>query len=798
MSGMRLRALVWLALAVGVAIVAFTQFSGSLPLQSNLLALLPPTERNPLAEQAVSRLAEAAGNRAFFLIGQPRGNVEEGADKKVASGNAARQFAAQLRTSGAFKSVVAEIPPFDAQQLARFYRPFRFSVLGDADRALLANATPDLAERLQSKLHSPFQFGPAYPLADDPFGFGDAWLAGLPLRSFRLELQDGLLLARDGEDVWIMVSAELSGSAYDGDIQRRTMAAIAGAEQSLQKDFPGFQILRTGTVFYAAAARQSAEREFDFIAAGSLLGMLLMLYLVFRSLRPLALGLLSVGFGIAAAVTATVAVFGELHLITLVFGASLIGEAIDYAIQYFAAHLGAGKQWEPMAGLRRIAPGLLTALATSLVSYVALMLAPFPALSQIALFAAVGLSSACASVFLLLPYLLRAASERDPETAVVLPRRFLTLWRAHGKRRVCVAVAVLLLVVSMPGWLRLSSNDDVHILISRPASLVAQEEKIRALSGFGNGSQFFLVEGSSPEDVLRNEEALLDRLAPLAHGDQRVIEGYMGVSAFVPSQQRQRQNRAAWSGRVFNGDLRASMDAAGLRDEVTARLVDDFAASEGRFLLVDDWLKVPFSTPFRTLWLGSVTDDAARGQHYASIVQPLGIHDLSVLAETGVGLTGVTYVDKAGSVSRLFGEFRQWGALWLLGALVLVYGVMCVRNGPVRAAFMLLPTVLAMSVVLGAFGYLGTPMTLFNLMGFMLVLGVGVNYAIFLREGGVHAAATLAGVLLSAATTLLSFGLLAFSSMPALSGFGLTLLLGVCVSALLAPMVLSFVPEEAT
>ena len=135
--------------------------------------------------------------------------------------------------------------------------------------------------------------------------------------------------------------------------------------------------------------------------------------------------------------------------------------------------------------------------------------------------------------------------------------------------------------------------------------------------------------------------------------------------------------------------------------------------------------------------------------------------------------------------------------LTFLGALSLVYGLLCLRYGLARSAFMLLPTVLSIAVVLGAFGYLGISLTLFNLMGFMLVLGVGINYAIFLCEGGVNEAATLAGVLLSAGTTLLSFGLLAFSSMPALSGFGLTLLLGISVSVLLAPMVLSFSREAA-
>ena len=792
MKGMRLRALLWLALAFGLAVASVVQFSGPFPLQSNLLALLPPTERNPVAELAVGRLAEGAGNRVFFLIGRNHPRGADAADNGETSGQAARRFAAQLRKSGAFRHVIAEIPPFDAQQLARFYLPYRFKLLSAADRGAFAEGSLDLAGRLQRKLYAPFRFGPSLPLADDPFGLTDSWLAGLPLKTLRLEPQNGLLVARDGENVWTMVSAELSGSAYDGETQKGAVAAVAGAEMMLQKDFPDLALLRTGTVFYAAAARQSAEREFDFIGAGSLLGMLALLYLVFRSLRPLVLGLLSVGFGVAAAVLATLAVYGELHLITLVFGASLIGEAIDYSIQYFAAHLGAGADWEPMAGLRRIAPGLMMALSTSVLGYAALMLAPFPALSQIALFALTGLSAACATVFLLLPWLLKAPGRRKPEAAVALPRRFLGWWRTHVGRGACLAVAAIVLVVSLPGWLRLASNDDVHLLISRPPALVAQEERIRDLTGFGNSSQFFLIEGKTPEDVLRNDERLLGKLDKLV--ERKELGSYLGLSAFVPSVGRQKQNREYWAKTVFSDEsgLREMLSEAGLRDEVADRLIADFSEGEARELQVDDWLQSPLSTPYRHLWLGKV--GAAAGG-FAAVVQPQGIGDMVRLAEAAAALPGVTFVDKAGSVSQLFQEYRQWGALWLAGALVLVYGVLCLRYGLTQTALMLLPTLLSMAFTLAAFGYLGIPLTLFNLMGFMLVLGVGINYAIFLREGGVNEAATLAGVLLSAGTTLLSFGLLAFSSMPALSGFGLTLLLGICVSVLLAPMILSFVPE---
>jgi predicted exporter len=781
---MKLRALLWLLLAICVAITCGIQFtaSGHVPVQTNLLALLPQTERNAVAEVAVGRLADAAGNRAVFLIGEKRPDR---------AATAARAFAAKLRESDAFSGVIADIPVVDPKQFTDLYLQHRYSLLAEIDRKALANGHADLPGRLQRKLYTPFGVGLSLSPTDDPFGFTDAWLAGLPLRTLKLEPENGLLVTRDAKRSWVFVSAELSGSAFNGTLQQRVGEAVEQAESALRQSAPEAEVLRTGTVFYANSARQSAEREVDLIGAGSLLGMLLLLYLLFRSLRPLALGLLSVGFGIGTAVAVTVAVHGELHLITLVFGASLIGEAIDYAAQYFAAHLGAGKNWDPMVGLRRIAPGLTVALATSLLGYGVLLLAPFPALSQIALFAFVGLSAAWLSVFLLLPALLVHPSTRDAEAAVASTKHLLAWWQTRMSRRLCLILAALLLVFAAPGWLRLSGDDDVRLLVARPPNLIAQEETFRELTGFANSSQFFLIEAETPDAVLAHEERLAIRLKKLVTQDK--ITGFQGVSSFVPSLDRQKENHRLWREKVFFdiAALKAVFARSELQDDVADYQIAAFTASDTQALLLNDWLQAPLSKPFRHLWLGQTE----RG--YAAIVLPQGVRDVASLAEAAVGLSGVTLVDKTGSVSRLFHDYRQWGALWLVGACTLVYAVLCVRYRWRQAAVILIPTLLAMALALGILGYLGTPFTLFNLMALMLVLGVGVNYAIFLREGGMHAAATLAGVLLSAGTTLLSFGLLSFSSMPALSGFGLTLLIGIGIAVLFSPSVLSFAESDA-
>ena len=783
MNGMRLRASLWFVLVLAVLASGIGQFSGRLPLQSNLLALLPSTERNVVAEQAVTRLADASGNRIVFLLSPADGAM---------TGKAVRAFAGALRETGVFRAVIAEVPSFDPKPLLDFYRPYRFNLLAEADRVALSGGAIDAESRLQRKLFSPFRVGLAFPLGEEPFGLADGWLAELPLRALRLEPDDGLLVAREGGRIWGFVSAELDGSAYDGELQRRVVAAVGQAEDALHRQVADVDVLRTGTVFYASAARQDAEREFDLIGAGSLVGMLLLLYLVFRSLRPLALGLLSVGTGIAVAIVVTVGVYGELHLITLVFGASLIGEAIDYAIQYFAAHLGAGAGWEPMTGLRRIAPGLVMALATSLLGYAALMLAPFPALAQIALFALSGLGAAWLSVFLLLPWLLQKPGRRDPEKAAAFSGKLLAMWQSRRSRRVGILVAAAMLVLSLPGWLMVQGNDDVHLLISRPAKLVAQEDKIRSLIGMTVSSQFFLVEADSSEVVLQREEALAERLAPLV--EKGLLSGFSAVSSFVPSQQRQAQNRRLWRERIFAdaADVRRQLSEAGLRDEIVTAFFEVFEGSEASFLMPEHWLASPLSMPYRHLWLEQT------GNRSASVVQLQGVRDVAALSVVAAAVPGVSLVDKAGNVSRLFGEYRHWGALWLAGAVTLVYAVLCLRYGLRNAAVVLAPTLLAIGAAVGLIGYLGVAFTLFNLMGLMLVLGVGVNYAIFLREGGVHAPATLAGVMLSAGTTLLSFGLLSLSSMPALSGFGLTLLAGIGMAVLMAPMVMPLTADKTT
>ncbi|NYH23996.1 MMPL family transporter [Paraburkholderia bryophila] len=804
----------WLLLALIATLYCGWRFAGPSPLQTNLLALLPATEADPVAEQAVDTLASALGDRTVFLV-----TSKDDAHAKAA----ARQLGASLRRSGAFGSVTAELPPFDLSQIGALYMPYRFGLLTPADRAALSGAASDaiattphdapqsasetgasqqstLHDALAQRIYSPLHGALTTPLADDPFGWLEHWLSNLPLATTNLELEDNLLVSHRGAATSVLIVATLPGSAYETKTQHAVLAALARGEQQLQSSFPDVSVARTGAVFYAESARSASEHEVHLIGIASLCGIALLMMWVFRSPRLLLLGFVSTALGIVCALAVTMLVFGKLHLLTLVFGASLIGEAVDYSIQYFVVYLGAGRDWDARRGARAVRPALTVALTTSLLGYAILMWVPFPALKQIACFAMAGITTAFASVLWLLPALLTRPPKRSPRRLFAGAARGLTVWhRTIGGRRAWF-VAALLLIVAIPGWLRLTSDDDIHLLIQRDPSLVAQEDKVRDAIGVDNSAQFFVVRGETPEFVLQRAEALGTKLDAL-NGTANKVGSYQSVAQFVPSAKQQNDDHALLAQHVFNDPaaLRATLLQAGFKDEVADAWLAAFAKPQAP-LTVNTWLAAPWSQPYRHLWLGEV-DPATKA--YAAVVIPQGVtpQNEPVLIATAQSLPGVVFVDKAASVSKLFGAYRVDSGWWLGGALALVLILLVVRYAQKEARLadrlrggvaVTLPVLLAVGVTLAAFGYAHVPLNLFNWLALMLVLGVGANYAVFLREGCLRADADLGavwtGVLLSSATTLLSFGMLGMSAMPALKSFGATLALGILVSVLLAPI----------
>ncbi|MCF6626198.1 MMPL family transporter, partial [Escherichia coli] len=148
-------------------------------------------------------------------------------------------------------------------------------------------------------------------------------------------------------------------------------------------------------VFYSDYASQQAKQDISTLGVATLLGVILLIVAVFRSLRPLLLCVISIGIGALAGTVATLLIFGELHLMTLVMSMSVIGISADYTLYYLTERMVHGNDVSPWQSLAKVRNALLLALLTTVAAYLIMMLAPFPGIRQMAIFAAVGLSASC-------------------------------------------------------------------------------------------------------------------------------------------------------------------------------------------------------------------------------------------------------------------------------------------------------------------------------------------------------------------------------------------------------------------
>jgi predicted exporter len=199
-------------------------------------------------------------------------------------------------------------------------------------------------------------------------------------------------------------------------------------------------------------------------------------------------------------------------------------------------------------------------------------------------------------------------------------------------------------------------------------------------------------------------------------------------------------------------------------------------------LLPAGFLAAPVSRPVRGLWLGQLGGEMAS----AVMIAGLSPATLGALQAQADSLPGVRWIDRTADFSHLLGHYRKLMTNLLLVSIMAVFIVLTARYRS-HAWRVLLPTVLAGLLALAALGWLGQPLQLFNVLALLLLLGVGIDYGIFLIEQNGAPHAWLA-VCLGAAGTGLSFGLLSLSATPALHAFGLTLLLGIGAVWLLSPL----------
>lgn len=747
----------WLAV-VALLVVALCTVLPRARLDSSVLSLLPAQSLGKIPPAIEAGFLARLDKQMLWLV-SPGNKPDE---------TVARQWQQLLQKQPFLQDVQGPMDAQGQQQWGKFYFEHRNGLVDAQTRSRLQNGGEAQIQWIISQLYSAFSGVSGKELANDPLMLVRGSQLALQQSASQMRMMNGWLVAKDKQGrYWYMLHGELSDSSFNMQRSREAVSQLRELQQSLQQQFPDARVMSRGTLFYSDYASQQAKHDVSTLGMATVMGVLLLILVVFRSVRPLLLCVTSVGIGAVAGTALTLLCFDQLHLMTLVMSMGIVGVSADYTLYYLTERMVHGAQSSPLASLRKVLRALLQALATTVLAWLIILFAPFPGLRQLAVFAASGLTASCLSVVCWYPYAVRGLPVR-PVPCQKMMSAWLTAWQT--KKWVRVGVPGMVLIISVAGLSQLRVNDDIASLQALPQDLLHEEQSMTALTGQGMDQKWFVVYGSSAQQTLQRLEKLTPELARLR--ESQLIDSYRTIP--LASLERQQ------------ADLRLLQQAAPVLQK---RLADTGLTVNPPNLqpmpvTPDLWQKSVVSTGWRLLWIS-----LADGQSGA-LVPVSGVQDSAALSELAARYPGVSWVDRKSTFNQLFGFYRTLLGGLLAASVVAIAISYMLRLGVKRGLLNVVPSLLSLGGGLAALAFSGHDLNLFSLLALVLVLGIGINYTIFFSNPRGSPLTSLLAVSVALVTTLLTLGMLVLSTTQAISSFGIVLSCGIFCAFLTAPLAL--------
>ena len=790
MRGRTLPLLLWLALLAGGAlVVARARFT------ADMSAFLPA---HPTAEQRllVDELRDGMASRLILV-------AIDGGDA-AARARASIELARQLGASPAFVSVANGAGPAPAADKALvFQNRYLLSDQVSASRFTVAGLRRAIGESIES-LASATGFLANDLLLPDPTGETLAALEQLiPRNAPRSE--GGAWVSRDGSEAVLVARTRAAGS--DTDAQERTIGLIRSTFESIRAREAGLHALElrmTGPGAFAVSARATIIQQVVRLSVLSSVLITVLLAVVYRSLGTVLLGLLPVASGALAGTAAVALGFGVVHGITLGFGVTLIGESVDYSI-YLLIQARRGSEGRATdAWIRSLWPTVRLGLLTSLCGFASLLPSGFPGLAQLGLYSMAGLVSAALVTRFVLPVLLPEQWVARPVTAIggriarvlaALRRYRRLLWL------IPLAAGVIVFVRRDRVW-----NRDLAAL--SPVSLADQalDGRLRGSLGAPDVRDLIVISAPDAQGALAAAEGVGQRLDALV--DAGELAGFETPARYLPSLARQRERRAALPEAA---ELRARLLEAVAPLPIQAARLEPFvtAAEQARTAPLLDRAALA-GTSLGAGLDALLVERAGRAVALMPLSAPgAGPHASSidtdrVRAALGTAPPGVSVlvIDLKHESDALYANYLaeaiRLSALGFVAILVLL--LVALRSVP-RTLRVVAPLVMAVLVVIALLVGTGHSLTILHLIGLLLIVAVGSNYALFFdrrhaASDAAERATMLASLFVANLATVLGFGILALSSVPVLAALGTTVAPG-ALAALIFSALMAKSPEQA-
>ena len=775
----------WLVLVVVCTVViSRAQFT------ADFSAFLPA---NPTQEQQVlvDQLRDGVVSR-LVLLGI------EGADADTRA-RISQALARQLRASALFVTVNnGELTTQERDRTLLFKYRYVLSPAVDAERFTVPGLHKAIGESIDL-LASPAGLLIKPLLLRDPTGefmqIVDQLSAG-----DRPASSSGVWASRDGARALLLVQTAAAGSDTDG--QQAAITAISAAYEGVRAEGNNTSVttnlVMSGPGVFSVRSRTSIHDEVVRLSTLGMAVIIALLLIIYRSATTLVLGMLPVVSGVLVGIAAVSLAFGSVHGITLGFGTTLIGEAVDYSIYLFvqSGHARVSNEIRFRDWVVSSWPTVRLGLFTSVIGFSTLLLSGFPGLAQLGLYSISGLIAAAVVTRFVLP--------------VVLPRHFqvrdvarigglLSRWvqRAMVLRWAVVGLFVIACVVIFVERATLW-NSELSALSPLESQDLALDARLRHDLGAPDARYVIVVRADDLETTLQSTELVSVQLRRLVNAG--TLSGFESPSLYLPSLAAQRARRAALpdDAELARRLKAASADLPLRAERLTPFLADVAEARNNPPLQRTDLTESSFASALDALLL----HDASQWSAFLPLRLPQTVtanmeYDPAPIraALAAAGQPGALFIDLKHESDYLYaGYLREAISLSVAGLVAILVLLFVTLRSPLRVARVVAPLLVAVVVVVAVLVETGHRLTILHLVGMLLIVAVGSNYSLFFDRRSntpatrLDAEHTLASLLFANVATVSGFGVLAFSSVSVLQALGSTVGLGAILALVFSAM----------
>ncbi len=669
---------------------------------------------------------------------------------------AADRFIEELNRIPSLKNITAKISDEDKLQRAAFVYKYKTAFLSaDLKKELEAD---NYSLKLLSKLYSGFSGVSSAEIQNDLLLVGRALAADFS-KDNSLKIENGHLVAYDDKgDEWILVFAVLNADSLSTKVASQFTTQTDNLIDRIEKEYPDIFIIKKGAVFYSDYAASTSQREITILGSVTTVGIFCLIFFVYRSFVPVFLTIGSILCGIISALFFTTLIYDEINLIIIGMCLSVIGIVCDYTIYFTTLRIGASESAADT--IRKLTKPLSFAVITDLCAYLIILISPVKAVSQMAFFCMCTISFASLFVIIVEPFFLEHL-KRTKLPFESFFKGYLTFIRQPKLR---ISIISVLCFISLSALLNLKTNDDPMSFQSMPKALKTQEMSINRLINTSENLKYLMLSAKDDETLLENNEKIRELLAIAQHDGK--LKRFISVK--INSEKSQLETCLFLNDR--KDKIENELKTRGL--EIKA---EDYRCET---LSAEDYFASRAGELYRNLYY--------RGDDYSSLMVVLeDVSDEKAIQDLAALVDGCTYVDHRGKLTAIFKMYREIFFRVILGFMLCILVVSTIRAGFIKALAGTFFSALSIGTALFVLLLSGFELNLFSELGLIVLLGIGINYNIFMSNSKLEVTSIIA-IFTALATTLMTIGILIFSSVDAIKCFAICLVTGIICAFILS------------